>query len=554
MTGPREVTTVKGTETLHARTTLVLYHRDGATVAQLDKDRPLIVGRAAPSDIAIPDPGLSRQHARFVWNDQGLWVEDLGSTNGTKKNGETIAMTRIAPTDEISVGPVMVKIHIISSVDQELRGFDGHDRFVGALADEIVRAREFARPLALMLVKAANAKDHVSKWASRLRMRLRPVDRVGLYGPAAVLVALPEASREAVRALAAELAGGEPKLACNVVAYPADGSSVEELIAALKVAKRADRAAKDDDTAAVVIKSTAMKQVMQTVKRLAQSTIAVLIHGETGTGKEVITRAIHEQGARKQGPLRTINCAAIPQTLIESMLFGHEHGAFTGAERAAPGLFEQADGGTVLLDEIGELALSAQAALLRVLETKKVTRVGGEREIAVDVRVIAATHRDLEAMVEAGLFRQDLLYRLNTMTLRIPPLRERVEEIKPLAERFLKEAARQAGSDVKGLEPDALAALERYPWPGNVRELRNAIERAVVLAEGKTICVDDLGERITRAQATALPSTDEGDVPRDYREHLRKYETQLIVRALHKYGGNQTEAAKALGLPLRTLV
>ena len=549
-----ERTTVKGTETLHARTTLVLYHRDGATVAQLEKDRPLIVGRAAPSDIAIPDPGLSRQHARFLWNDQGLWVEDLGSTNGTKKNGESIAMTRISPTDEISVGPVMVKIHIISSVDQDLRGFDGHDRFVGALADEIVRAREFQRPLALMLVKAANAKDHVSKWASRLRMRLRPVDRVGLYGPAAVLVALPEAPREAVRALAAELAGGEPKLACNVVTYPADGSSVEELIAALKVAKRADRAAKDED-AAVVIKSTAMKQVMQTVKRLAQSTIAVLIHGETGTGKEVITRAIHDQGARKQGPLRTINCAAIPQTLIESMLFGHEHGAFTGAERSAAGLFEQADGGTVLLDEIGELALSAQAALLRVLETKKVTRVGGDREIAVDVRVIAATHRDLEAMVEAGLFRQDLLYRLNTMTLRIPPLRERVEEIKPLAERFLKEAAKQAGSDVKGLEPAALAALERYPWPGNVRELRNAIERAVVLAEGKTIQVSDLGERITRAQeASALPSTDDGDVPRDYREHLRKYEAQLIVKALHKFGGNQTEAAKALGLPLRTLV
>ena len=546
-------TTVKGTETLHARTTLVLYHRDGATVAQLEKDRPLIVGRAAPSDVAIPDPGLSRQHARFLWNDQGMWLEDLGSTNGTTKNGTKIAMTRIHPTDEISVGPVMVKVHIISSVDQELRGFDGHDRFVAALADEIVRAREFQRPLALMLVKAANAKDHVSKWASRLRMRLRAVDRVGLYGPAAVLIALPEATPEMVRGLAAELVGGEPKLAVNAVAYPADGSSVEELIAALRVAKRADRVVKDDE-AAVVIKSPEMKQVMQTVKRLAQSTIAVLIHGETGTGKEVITRAIHEQGARKQGPLRTINCAAIPQTLIESVLFGHEHGAYTGADRSALGLFEQADGGTVLLDEIGELALSAQAALLRVLETKKVTRVGGDREIAVDVRVIAATHRDLEAMVAAGLFRQDLLYRLNTMTLRIPALRERVDEIEPLALRFLKEASRQAGSDVRELDEEALAALKRYTWPGNVRELRNAIERAVVLAEGRTIRVQDLSERITHAQQAAPGGTDEGDVPRDYREHLRKYESELIVRALHKHGGNQTEAAKALGLPLRTLV
>jgi DNA-binding NtrC family response regulator len=548
-----ERTTLKGAETvLHARTTLVLYHRDGATVAQLDKDRPLIIGRGAPSDVAIPDPGLSRQHARFTWNDQGIWVDDLNSTNGTKKNGERITSTRIVPTDEVSIGPVMVKIHIISSVDQELRGFDGHDRFVAMLADEIVRARTFQRSLALMLVKAANAKDHVSTWASRLRMRMRPVDRVGIYGPAAVLVALPEATPESVRALAAELTGGEPRLACNVVSFPGDGGSVEELIAALKVAKRAGATKDDDETAAVVIKSTAMKQVMQTVKRLAQSTIAVLIHGETGTGKEVITRAIHESGPRKKGPLQTINCAAIPQTLIESVLFGHEHGAYTGADRSARGIFEQADGGTVLLDEIGELAASAQAALLRVLETKKVTRIGGDKEIAVDVRVIAATHRDLEAMVAAGMFRQDLLYRLNSMTLRIPALRERVEEIRPLAERFLKEASRQAGSDVREIDPAAMAALESYNWPGNVRELRNAIERAVVLAEGKAILVTDLADRITRAPEP--PTDDGGDVPSDYRDHVRKYEAQLIVRALHKHSGNQTEAAKALGLPLRTLV
>ncbi len=544
-----EQTTVKGTETVrHARTTLVLYHRDGATVAQLAKDRPLIIGRAAPSDVAIPDPGLSRQHARLVWNDQGIWIEDLGSTNGTTRNGEKIKSTRIVPTDEVSIGPVVVKIHIISSVDQELRGFDGHDRFVAQLGDEILRARTFQRPLALMLVKAA---DHVSMWASRLRMRLRPVDRVGMYGPTAVLIALPEATPEYVRTLSAELTGGEPRLACNTVSFPGDGSSVEELIAALKVTRSG--AKKDQDTAAVVIKSVAMKQVMQTVKRLAQSTIAVLIHGETGTGKEVITHAIHDSGPRSKGPLRTINCGAIPSTLIETVLFGHEAGAFTGAERSAPGIFEQADGGTVLLDEIGELAGSAQAALLRVLETKRVTRVGGTQEITVDVRVIAATHRDLEAMVTAGLFRQDLLYRLNSMTLWIPALRERVEEIKPLAERFLKEAAKQAGSDVREISPEALVALQSYSWRGNVRELRNAIERAVVLAEGKAITVADLADRITRAPTPPLDELD-GDVPTDYREHLRKYEAQLIVRALHKHGGNQTEAAKALGLPLRTLV
>jgi DNA-binding NtrC family response regulator len=291
------------------------------------------------------------------------------------------------------------------------------------------------------------------------------------------------------------------------------------------------------------------------VKRLAASNIAVLIHGETGTGKEVIARAIHEGGARRKAPLRCINCAAIPGTLIESVLFGHEQGAFTGADKAAHGIFEQANGGTVLLDEIGELAASAQAALLRVLETKKLMRVGGNREIEVDVRVVAATHRDLEAMVAAGTFRQDLLYRLNTMTLQLPPLRARVDEIRPLAERFLKDARMQAGNDVREIDPAALAALEAYSWPGNVRELRNAIERAVVLAEGKAIQLADLTDRIRQRSGGAPSNSDvSGDIPTDYKDHLKRYEADLIMRALHKHGGNQTETAKALGLPLRTLV
>jgi DNA-binding NtrC family response regulator len=554
-------TTVRGGDTvLHARTTLVFYHRDGSRTAQLEKGRSLVVGRTAPADVEIPDPGLSRQHARFTWDDQGLWVEDLNSTNGTKKNGEAVTRVKILPGDEIAVGPVMVSVHIISSMDQELRGFDGHDRFVAALADEITRARTFERPLALLMVRGPRGREgHVSRWASRLRIALRPVDRVGVFGPDAVLVSVPEATPDAVRALIAQLSGGDPPLACTAVLYPKDGGTADELITALQVAKRDRSAAQEPaDSSAVVVKNAAMKQVMATVKRLAQSTISVLIHGETGTGKEVIARAIHESGPRKKQPLRCINCAAIPGTLIESVLFGHEQGAFTSADKSARGIFEQANGGTVLLDEIGELAASAQAALLRVLETKKVTRVGGDKEIDVDVRVIAATHRDLEAMVEAGRFRQDLLFRLNTMTLRIPPLRERIDEIRPLAERFLKDARRQAGSDVRGIDPQALAALERYPWPGNVRELRNVIERAVVLAEGKELAPADLTERVRgglRAPVSEPPPDEPAGEPAgDYREHVRKFEIELILRALQKANGNQTEAARALNLPLRTLV
>jgi two-component system, NtrC family, response regulator AtoC len=580
-------TTVRGAETvLHARTTLVFYHRDGAQTAQLEKGRALVVGRAAPSDVEIHDPGLSRQHARFVWDDQGIWVEDLKSTNGTKKNGEPVERAKVMPGDEIAVGPVMVSVHIISSMDAELRGFDGHDRFVAALADEITRARTFERPLALLMVRADDApraarpearpakgptkprgnEHHVSRWASRLRMALRPVDRIGVFGPAAVLVLVPEATPEIILGLTAALSGGEPPLACSAVMFPGDGGTAEELIAALRVARRdraAAAAADPADGAGVIVKNAAMKQVMATVKRLAQSTIAVLIQGETGTGKEVIARAIHESGPRKKQPLRCINCAAIPGTLIEGVLFGHEQGAFTSADKTAPGIFEQADGGTVLLDEIGELAAPAQAALLRVLETKQVLRIGGAREIDVDVRVIAATHRDLEAMVEAGRFRQDLLFRLNTMTLRIPPLRERTDEIRPLAERFLKEARRQAGTDARSIDPEALAALESYPWPGNVRELRNAIERAAVLAEGKAITLADLTERVRGGHRTPAPDPADPadpadsagpDLSGDYREHVRKFEIELILRALHKHNGNQTEAARALNLPLRTLV
>ena len=549
-------TTVRGADTvLHARTTLVLYHRDGAMVAQLDKGRSLVIGRSAPADVEIPDPGLSRQHARFSWLDNGIWVEDLNSTNGTKKNGELVTRANVMPGDEIAVGPVMVAVHIMSSSDEELRGFDGHDRFVTALADEITRARTFERPLALLMVRGTTKDNHISRWASRLRMALRPVDRVGIYGPAAALVLLPEATLEAGQTLAAKLVGDPPSLACGAVAFPADGASVEELIAALQVSTRTGRATAPEpvDGSAVVVKNAAMKQVMATVKRLAGSTISVLIHGETGTGKEVIARAIHDGGPRKKQSLRCINCAAIPGTLIESVLFGHEQGAFTSADKAARGIFEQADGGTVLLDEIGELAPSAQAALLRVLETKKLTRVGGDREIDVDVRVIAATHRDLEAMSETGRFRQDLLFRLNTVTLRVPPLRERVDEIRPLAERFLKDARRQAGSDVRTIDPQAVAALEAYHWPGNVRELRNAIERAVALAEGKVIMPADLTDRI-RAGSRATAEPESAEMPADYREHLRKYEIELILKALHKHNGNQTDAAKALNLPLRTLV
>jgi DNA-binding NtrC family response regulator len=275
--------------------------------------------------------------------------------------------------------------------------------------------------------------------------------------------------------------------------------------------------------------------------------------------------------------MRSVNCAAIPQSLVESVLFGHEKGAFTGAEKQTRGVFEQAHGGTLFLDEVGELPAGAQAALLRVLETTKLTRLGGDREISVDVRVVAATHRDLEAMGREGTFRSDLYYRLHGMTIAMPPLRERKDEIAPLAEAFLRDAARDNARAVRAFDPAAMAALVRWAWPGNVRELKNVVERGVVIARGDVVTLEDLPERIRETAATKVA---EGSVmppahvpapvaaapvapapaidpSLDYKERLRlemqRYETDLIVDALTAASGNVTAAAAALKIPVRTL-
>jgi DNA-binding NtrC family response regulator len=259
-------------------------------------------------------------------------------------------------------------------------------------------------------------------------------------------------------------------------------------------------------------------------------------------------------------PLICVNCGAIPSQLVESTLFGHVRGAFTGADKSSKGVFGAADGGTVLLDEIGELPPSAQAALLRVLESGRMARVGSPEEVAVDVRVLAATHRDLEAMCEEGRFRRDLLYRLNAVTLAIPPLRERTEEIPALAQRFLHAAMHSAGRQLAGISDEALRTLGRYRWPGNLRELRNAIERAVVIAHGDRIEVEDLPQRVVQGGGHAEPTIGPPPMASDDSSHLdlrtrvRRYEVAVIVEALRAENGNQTHAARRLQIPLRTLV
>jgi DNA-binding NtrC family response regulator len=301
----------------------------------------------------------------------------------------------------------------------------------------------------------------------------------------------------------------------------------------------------------IVVCDPVMRALFRTLERLAQGQINVLIVGETGVGKEVVAEAIHRASPRRDAPLLSINCASLCEALLASELFGHERGAFTGACSAKPGLIELADRGTVFLDEVGELAPALQAKLLRLIETREVTRVGAVRPRAVDVRFLFATNRDLQAEVQAGRFRADLFFRLSGAILQIPPLRERRSEILALAEMYLARAAARLELDARPrFSGDAEARLLAHSWPGNVRELRNAIERAVLLSRSSIIRADDLalglGSAEPRGALTPLPAVAPPSGPGSERDR--------IARALVACGGNQSRAAAALGMPRRTFV
>jgi Nif-specific regulatory protein len=292
----------------------------------------------------------------------------------------------------------------------------------------------------------------------------------------------------------------------------------------------------------MVGESKAMREVYEFVARVAGRDSTVLIYGESGTGKELVARAVHTNSGRKDKPFVAINCAAITETLLESELFGHERGAFTGAVSQKKGKLEVGEGGTVFLDEIGELALPMQAKLLRVLQEREFERVGGTRPIKLDVRLIAATNRDLKEASRSGTFRSDLYYRLNVVSLQMPPLRERREDIPLLAAFFAAHHAEKVKRRVAGISPQARACLMRYDWPGNVRELENAIERAVVLGSTELILAEDLPEAILEETAAS------GEPVNALAEGIRQAKKELIERAIEQANGNYTDAAKLLGV------
>ncbi|MCB9746353.1 MAG: sigma-54-dependent Fis family transcriptional regulator [Alphaproteobacteria bacterium] len=305
-----------------------------------------------------------------------------------------------------------------------------------------------------------------------------------------------------------------------------------------------------------IIGSTrSMERVFGLIEKVAASPSTVLITGESGTGKELVARALHSQSRRAQGPFVPVNCGAIPKELFEAELFGHEKGAYTGAHTSRPGRFELADGGTLFLDEVGELPVGLQVKLLRVLQERRFERVGGSRTVEVDVRLLAATNRDLEAAVAAGEFRQDLFYRLNVVPILLPPLRERVEDLPLLCEHFLQRFNARLGREVQGVSAEAMEAMRGYPWPGNIRELENLMERGVLLCEDEEIQLDDLPELGGQRSALgALPPQSEDLNLKDYvRQHTQRLESERIRQALAAESNNVTRAAKRLGISRKSL-
>ena len=322
-------------------------------------------------------------------------------------------------------------------------------------------------------------------------------------------------------------------------------------------------AAKD----AIIGQSHAMQNVFKQVGRVAATTLPVLIRGETGTGKELIARAIYQYSDRASEPFIAVNCSAIPETLLESELFGHERGAFTGAEMRRIGRFEQAHRGTIFLDEIGDMSISTQAKLLRVLQEKTIQRLGGKEPVGIDVRVIAATHRDLEAAIQERLFREDLFYRINVVAITLPPLRERLDDIPALVEYFLRRYGVELGVKTPAIQPDALDFLQQQPWPGNVRELENVARKALLAARGYAIMLIDLREVMREPKSETTPerqtlgeyaaqllaAAQSGKGENVYAEFHAAAERELFSQAMRLAGGNKTKAARWLGIARLTL-
>lgn len=560
---------------------LLVVQEGSSSVFPLPETGLVTIGRAPECNLEIDDASISRRHARIVSAGGAMQIVDLDSRNGTTVNGERLDSGRsIFSGDVLTVGRVTLILKHRAAVHRS-REMLAPAEMRRRLIDEVDRAMHYHRPVSVLAltVDASVAPDALAR---ALDKPLRKLDVAGWDEARGVILILPEYSQdeamEAATELLAELVSLHGNVRAGLATCPDDGCDPEMLLAAARTSalQAAEGHALSSTQTASLLElgehtlltlDPAMQRLMELIRRVALTDLPILISGETGTGKELAARATHALSSRAQKPFVPLNCAAIQETLVESELFGYDRGAFSGAVTAKPGLLEVVRGGSVFLDEIGELPLGAQAKLLRALETQRITRVGGVNERAVEFRIIAATNRDLRAEVQTGRFRADLLFRLAAATVVIPPLRERPREIPVLARMFLEAACATSGRTPLTLSVGALQTLSRRAWPGNVRELKNLMAYLAATLEGDSIEAWHLPseqpgaehESATTAPAASMRLDGSGAAPgeqqfRPIGEELRELERRRMVEALEASGGVQKQAARLLEMPLRTFV
>ena len=542
----------------------------------------LNVGRSSKCAIRIEDPLASREHARLHVSpsDGGLsfGIEDLQSANGTRVRNVVIApgqLTPFVPGDAIAIGSTVLMVQQNRPAVGPRRLWS-HAYFESRLTDECVRAGASGRSFAMARVRLTGS----APWTRVLPILVRTIPLPHLfaaYGPVdyeiLFLETEPNEVARLMELLASELAAAGLEARHGVAWYPRDGRTTDALLARGNALLRPSATDSKSGLAADAPRASGagMERLRGLAKKAAASNISVLILGETGVGKDVLAREIHRLSPRS-GPFVALNCAGLAETLIETELFGHERGAFTGAARAKVGLLEAGNGGTIFLDEIGEMPMNLQPRLLRAIEAREVLPVGAVKPRPIDVRFLAATNRDLDAEVAKGTFRSDLYFRLNTLTLPIPPLRERTDEIAALVETFIEDACRESGRTPPTITDEAMDYIHDYNWPGNIRELKNVIERALVLCDGDEITaqflpLDKMG--VGSARTVGSEDSGAGQLRAAYAQHAAESlaeplpvlddpakvaERQRILDALARHAGNQTRAAADLGMPRRTFI
>jgi two-component system, NtrC family, response regulator AtoC len=590
---------------------LLVIEGERSWTVRLPATGELLIGRGPEAGLTLTDALVSRRHAQLVVGADGLRLTDLGSRHGTAVNGERVSGTRtVRSGDVITLGGTLVVVQrpLRSAAAQHVVDLAGFSR---RLDEENERAVYYQRELALAVLRATTPFDP-ARTAAVLDSRLRLMDVAALLGEQHVALLLPELTADDAILVAMELAPAiapsEVRLACGVAVSPTDGVDGDTLVASARAA--ADAAAPGEMRLAreavqrieagshrIVIADPGMAQLYDLARRLARSNMPILIQGETGSGKELAAAAIHAFSPRSTGPFVSINGAAIPEALAESELFGHARGAFSGATSAKPGQFEAASGGTLFLDEIGELPAQVQAKLLRVLESGEITRVGEVKPRTIDVRVVAATNRDLEHEVREGRFRRDLFFRLGAARLELPPLRDRPRDIAVLARSLLDEICERLGRAPLALSIGAAQALFIHHWPGNVRELKNALAYAAAAAPdhaseleswhlpaplamiarragdaglgpalrggaARTVLEtmpESLALEASLRQAGLLEASMDGAAeasrPSGFRpiaDEVRELERARMIDALRATGGVQNRAAERIGMPGRT--